>query len=118
MSTLEADIKEGELAKEFKEKYADIFDSSNNINFNDPKSISELKNKLRPMILAVHSDKGQGLSKDFEQSVAAVFENLKRKNAAGVKSALSELGSFLDKKAGSLTRNKSELNSLKQQFGL
>lgn len=70
------------------------------------------------MILAVHGDKGQGISKEFQQSVTQVFESLKSKDAAGVKSALSELGSFLDKKAGSLTRNKSELNSLKQQFGL
>ncbi len=117
METLNAEIKEGELAKNFKEKYADIFDSNYNIDLNDPKAEAALRSKIRPMILAVHGDRGQGISKDFQQAVAQVFDNLKKKNATGVKSSLAQLNNVLDNRVSTLTRNKAELNNLKAQFG-
>lgn len=117
METLNAEIKEGELAKDFKEKYADIFDSNYNIDLNDPKAEAALRSKIRPMILAVHGDRGQGISKDFQQAVAKVFDNLKKKNATGVKSSLAQLNNVLDNRVSTLTRNKAELNNLKAQFG-
>ena len=117
METLNAEIKEGELAKNFKEKYADIFDSNYNIDLNDPKAEAALRSKIRPMILAVHGDRGQGISKDFQQAVALVFDNLKKKNATGVKSSLAQLNNVLDNRVSTLTRNKAELNNLKAQFG-
>ena len=117
METLNAEIKEGELAKDFKEKYADIFDSNYNIDLNDPKAEAALRSKIRPMILAVHGDRGQGISKDFQQAVAQVFDNLKKKNATGVKSSLAQLNNVLDNRVSTLTRNKAELNNLKAQFG-
>lgn len=117
METLNAEIKEGELAKDFKEKYADIFDSNYNIDLNDPKAEAALRSKIRPMILAVHGDRSQGISKDFQQAVAKVFDNLKKKNATGVKSSLAQLNNVLDNRVSTLTRNKAELNNLKAQFG-
>ena len=117
METLNAEIKEGELAKDFKEKYADIFDSNYNINLNDPKAEAALRSKIRPMILAVHGDRGQGISKDFQQAVAQVFDNLKKKNATGVKSSLAQLNNVLDNRVSTLTRKRAELNNLKAQFG-
>lgn len=117
METLNVEIKEGELAKNFKEKYADIFDSNYNIDLNDPKAEAALRSKIRPMILAVHGDRGQGISKDFQQAVAKVFDNLKKKNATGVKSSLAQLNNVLDNRVSTLTRNKAELNNLKAQFG-
>lgn len=117
METLNAEIKEGELAKDFKEKYADIFDSNYNIDLNDPKAEAALRSKIRPMILAVHGDRSQGISKDFQQAVAEVFDNLKKKNATGVKSSLAQLNNVLDNRVSTLTRNKAELNNLKAQFG-
>ena len=117
METLNAEIKEGELAKDFKEKYADIFDSNYNIDLNDPKAEAALRSKIRPMILAVHGDRGQGISKDFQQSVAKVFDNLKKKNATGVKSSLAQLNNVLDNRVSTLTRKRAELNNLKAQFG-
>ena len=117
METLNDEIKEGELAKNFKEKYADIFDSNYNIDLNDPKAEAALRSKIRPMILAVHGDRGQGISKDFQQAVALVFDNLKKKNATGVKSSLAQLNNVLDNRVSTLTRNKAELNNLKAQFG-
>ncbi len=117
METLNAEIKEGELAKDFKEKYADIFDSNYNIDLNDPKAEAALRSKIRPMILAVHGDRSQGISKDFQQAVAKVFDNLKKKNATGVKSSLAQLNNVLDNRVSTLTRNKAELNNLKTQFG-
>ena len=117
METLNAEIKEGELAKNFKEKYADIFDSNYNIDLNDPKAEAALRSKIRPMILAVHGDRGQGISKDFQQAVAKVFDNLKKKNATGVKSSLAQLNNVLDNRVSTLTRKRAELNNLKAQFG-
>lgn len=117
METLNAEIKEGELAKDFKEKYADIFDSSYNIDLNDPKAEAALRSKIRPMILAVHGDRSQGISKDFQQAVAKVFDNLKKKNATGVKSSLAQLNNVLDNRVSTLTRKRAELNNLKAQFG-
>lgn len=117
METLNAEIKEGELAKDFKEKYADIFDSNYNIDLNDPKAEAALRSKIRPMILAVHGDRGQGISKDFQQAVAKVFDNLKKKNATGVKSSLAQLNNVLDNRVSTLTRKRAELNNLKAQFG-
>ena len=117
METLNAEIKEGELAKNFKEKYADIFDSNYNIDLNDPKAEAALRSKIRPMILAVHGDRGQGISKDFQQAVAQVFDNLKKKNATGVKSSLAQLNNVLDNRVSTLTRKRAELNNLKAQFG-
>lgn len=117
METLNAEIKEGELAKNFKEKYADIFDSNYNIDLNDPKAEAALRRKIRPMILAVHGDRGQGISKDFQQAVAKVFDNLKKKNATGVKSSLAQLNNVLDNRVSTLTRKRAELNNLKAQFG-
>ena len=117
METLNAEIKEGELAKDFKEKYADIFDSNYNIDLNDPKAEAALRSKIRPMILAVHGDRGQGISKDFQQAVAQVFDNLKKKNATGVKSSLAQLNNVLDNRVSTLTRKRAELNNLKAQFG-
>ena len=117
METLNAEIKEGELAKDFKEKYADIFDSNYNIDLNDPKAKAALRSKIRPMILAVHGDRGQEISKDFQQAVAKVFDNLKKKNATGVKSSLAQLNNVLDNRVSTLTRKKAELNNLKAQFG-
>lgn len=117
METLNAEIKEGELAKDFKEKYADIFDSNYNIDLNDPKAEAALRSKIRPMILAVHGDRSQGISKDFQQAVAKVFDNLKKKNATGVKSSLAQLNNVLDNRVSTLTRKKAELNNLKAQFG-
>ena len=117
METLNAEIKEGELAKDFKEKYADIFDSNYNIDLNDPKAEAALRSKIRPMILAVHGDRGQGISKDFQQAVAQVFDNLKNKNATGVKSSLAQLNNVLDNRVSTLTRKRAELNNLKAQFG-
>jgi chromosome undetermined scaffold_50, whole genome shotgun sequence len=117
METLNAEIKEGELAKDFKEKYADIFDSNYNIDLNDPKAEAALRSKIRPMILAVHGDRSQGISKDFQQAVAEVFDNLKKKNATGVKSSLAQLNNVLDNRVSTLTRKRAELNNLKAQFG-
>ena len=117
METLNAEIKEGELAKDFKEKYADIFDSNYNIDLNDPKAEAALRSKIRPMILAVHGDRSQGISKDFQQAVAKVFDNLKKKNATGVKSSLAQLNNVLDNRVSTLTRKRAELNNLKAQFG-
>lgn len=117
METLNAEIKEGELAKDFKEKYSDIFDSNYNIDLNDPKAEAALRSKIRPMILAVHGDRGQGISKDFQQAVAKVFDNLKKKNATGVKSSLAQLNNVLDNRVSTLTRKRAELNNLKAQFG-
>lgn len=117
METLNAEIKEEELAKDFKEKYADIFDSNYNIDLNDPKAEAALRSKIRPMILAVHGDRSQGISKDFQQAVAKVFDNLKKKNATGVKSSLAQLNNVLDNRVSTLTRKRAELNNLKAQFG-
>lgn len=69
------------------------------------------------MILAVHGDRGQGISKDFQQAVAKVFDNLKKKNATGVKSSLAQLNNVLDNRVSTLTRKRAELNNLKAQFG-
>lgn len=116
MSTLEAEIKEGELAQNFKTKYADILASSFNLDFNNPKSISDFKVKIRELVKDAHPDKGGSV--ELSQYANEVFSNLRSKNASGIKSSLAKLNAVLDNKAGSLTRNKSELNSLKQQFGL
>ena len=114
MAALEQEIKEGELAQDFKAKYADLLNGNFNINFNNPKEVSALRAKLRAMTIAAHPDRGG--SHEIMQMVSGAMHNLKNENLSALKNSLRDLDNVLNKKASSLSGNKAELNKLKTEF--
>ena len=125
METLENNIWESSMAKDLKEKYADILDKNFTLDINNPRAVSDFKNKINRMIQISHPDKcpHPGYESkavkpnDILNIVADLRQATKNGTPQEIKTLLSKLDNTLNSKINALTRNKAELNNLKAQFG-
>ncbi len=125
METLENNIWESSMAKDLKEKYADILDKNFTLDINNPKAVADFKNKINRMTQISHPDKcpHPGYESkavkpnDILNIVADLRQATKNGTPQEIKTLLSKLDNTLNSKINALTRNKAELNNLKAQFG-
>ena len=125
METLENNIWESSMAKDLKEKYADILDKNFTLDINNPRAVSDFKNKINRMTQISHPDKcpHPGYESkavkpnDILNIVADLRQATKNGTPQEIKTLLSKLDNTLNSKINALTRNKAELNNLKAQFG-
>lgn len=125
METLENNIWESSMAKDLKEKYADILDKNFTLDINNPRAVSDFKNKINRMTQISHPDKcpHPGYESkavkpnDILNIVADLRQATKNVTPQEIKTLLSKLDNTLNSKINALTRNKAELNNLKAQFG-
>lgn len=125
METLENNIWESSTAKDLKEKYADILDKNFTLDMNNPRAVSDFKNKINRMIQISHPDKcphpGDESKAVKPNDILNIVADLRQATKNGtpqeIKTLLSKLDNTLNSKINALTRNKAELNNLKAQFG-
>ena len=125
METLENNIWESSMAKDLKEKYADILDKNFTLDMNNPRAVSDFKNKINRMTQISHPDKcphpgdeSKAVKpNDILNIVADLRQATKKGTPQEIKTLLSKLDNTLNSKINALTRNKAELNNLKAQFG-
>ena len=125
METLENNIWESSMAKDLKEKYADILDKNFTLDMNNPRAVSDFKNKINRMTQISHPDKcphpGDESKAVKPNDILNIVADLRQATKNGtpqeIKTLLSKLDNTLNSKINALTRNKAELNNLKAQFG-